>query len=179
MKQIIGWLAATVAGGLILSETESLIILIKKIPIFFKSVFELCWSALSSDYSLAGWLVLGLGIFALFGFLTVIFLLYALLRPDTESEYLNYTEDIIDGVLWRWSWNKNSIVNLVCYCQNCDAQLIFQDNYSYTNLICERCDFPRTSSQFTASVQGDQFYVLNATKREILRRVRKKQYPSN
>ena len=165
---------STVVGGLVLSEVEKLRNLIVKIfsPVWFIILF--LWDALNSDYSLNGWSIFIFGIFTIGGFGIVLMWFYLLLHPHTNPEYQNYTEDYIYGVKWRWSWNQGRISNLWCYCQICDAQLIYSEEFRHTHFICERCTYGQSAPQPTATVPGDRYYIVGAAEREIYRRIRTK-----
>ena len=109
------------------------------------------WRLIQSSYVIPGWVVLLLGLLALFGMICVAFyVVLPALRPvRKESQpFLSYTEDMIDGVKWRWIWsrlpgvNQYDIDNLWCFCPNCDAQLVVARGTGperETLLICERC----------------------------------------
>jgi hypothetical protein len=38
-----------------------------------------------------------------------------------------YTEDVIYGIKWRWTWNKGQLVDLSPHCRHCDAACITKD----------------------------------------------------
>ena len=147
------------------------------------------WTALLSYYSLPGWVFLIIGLFAFVGLAIGIAFLYNFLKPQKELEYRNYTEDMLQGAKWRWSWNGNKISNLWCFCPSCDAQLVYSEGYddmaSKTDFICERCSSSETGNYYgphnrvvTTVRGGDKDYALAATKREILRRIRTGEYSS-
>jgi hypothetical protein len=43
-----------------------------------------------------------------------------------KSPWLSYTEDWMDGFLWRWEWKKAEMTNLRGFCPTCRSQVIFR-----------------------------------------------------
>ena len=145
------------------------------------------WDALKSDYSLPGWAFLIFGLLALIGLVVVVAFLYNIFRPQEEPAYRKYTEDMLYGAKWRWSWNGDKISNLWCFCPTCDAQLVYNDGYdnmyTKTDFLCERCssnetgNYYRSHSRVVATIRGgDKDYALGAMEREIWRRIRTDEY---
>ena len=135
------------------------------------------WASMFSNYSLPGWLVLIAGVLSLLGILAVVLLL--ILRLQSQPNHVNYTEDLLYGAKWRWSWKGNKISDLWCFCPTCDAQLVYSEGFAETLFICERCPPDRTDGhrrspgRVIATIQGgDRQYALAAAEREILRRIR-------
>ena len=179
----------TVVGGLILSAIPQFRgFLVEAISWAWAGVTWV-WIALISNYSIPGWAFLIIGFFALVGLAKICVVLW----PENEPAYRNYTEDMLYGAKWRWSWNGDEISNLWCFCPNCDAQLIPREGYGSTDFICERCSPDRSDylyrshgldqphGQVVATVKGgDRHYAVGAAKREILRRIRTSEnVPSN
>ena len=159
------------------------------------------WIALISNYSIPGWAFLIIGLFALVGLLLLCVIFWFQVKPENEPAYRNYTQDMLYGAKWRWSWNGGEFSNLWCFCPNCDAQLIYREGYGSTDFICERCPSDEPNRQVVppfissrawerrpsdgadrhygsqgrviATIEGgDRFYAVDAAKREILRRIR-------
>ena len=86
------------------------------------------WSALIYYYSVPGWVLLIIGIFALVGLVSLA-LLYWVRRHPNEPAHRSYTEDMLYGAKWRWSWKGDEISNLWCFCPVCDAQLVYQRGF--------------------------------------------------
>ena len=129
--------------------------------------------------TMPGWVMLIIGFFAFVGIMKI----YLALRPRVEVDHKNYTQDMLYGAKWRWSWVGNNISNLLCLCPRCDAQLVYDNsscrnilpNIRKTDFICERC-----GNQIIASVEGGkESYALGAAEREILRRIRTNEYNSS
>lgn len=64
-----------------------------------------------------------------------------------QKNRCKYTQDIFYGIKWTWSWNKQSVVNLKCYCPTCNEELYYDDTVSYDKLtvrkfefVCEKCN---------------------------------------
>ena len=169
---------ATVAGGIILSAIPPLR------NFFFESMSWAwsgvigVWAALLSPYSVLGWALLIIGLFALTGLAVGLMWLLVVLRPQNEPAYRKYTEDMIDGAKWRWSWDDNEISNLWCFCPRCDAQLVPAEGWDETDFICERCPHSvsdlhdQSHGRVVATMNGGRYDSVNAVKREILRRIR-------
>ena len=167
----------TVVGGLILSAIlpKSRGFLVEAMSWTWAGVSWI-WAALISHYLIPGWALLIIGLLALAGLVQLCVVLW----PQNEPAYKNYTEDMLYGAKWRWSWNGSQISNLWCFCPRCDAQLVYGEDYFHkeTDFVCERCppdgtDLPRQShGRVVATVSGDRHYVVGAVEREILRRIR-------
>ena len=77
---------------------------------------------------------------------------------DSTPNFLNYHEDIFDGVLCRWEYKQPfrgapfRIENLLCYCQHCDFIIGTPNNHEQKCPSCSR-----------RTVKGDNtpFYVNN------------------
>ena len=98
-----------------------------------------------------------------------------------EPAYRNYTEDMLYGAKWRWSWAGGQILELWCFCPCCDAQLIYREDRfpAKTDFICERCPpdgsdhLYQSHGRVVATVEGgNRYYAVSAAEREIRRRIR-------
>ena len=173
----------TVVGGLVLAAIMSLI---PQLRAFFVNAtlwawrgVTRVWAALISNYSVPGWVFLIIGLFALVGLALLCVILWFRIKPEIEPKYKKYTEDMLYGAKWRWSWQGNEISNLWCFCPICDAQLVYSEGYAETYFICERCSPDRADRHYRAQGRviatvegGDRYYAESAAKREILRRIR-------
>ena len=182
-KVIIAGIISTVAGGLILSVIlPPLRDVLFKTPTWAWAGVVWVWDLLISHYSLPGWLLLIVGLYVLRCLIGSLRRGYEVLHAQDEPAYLGYTEDMLDGVKWRWSWNNNAISNLWCFCSRCDAQLVYDTDFGVTSLICERCPPDgidrqyRSRGRVVAAIDGDKDYAVDAAEREILRRIRTNQY---
>jgi hypothetical protein len=163
---------ATVIGGILLA-----IIFEAWIPLkdgFLWLWVQVTWlgSFFTENYSVKGWLLFGI---ILLGLTTVLRFINSLGTADMPV-YIQYVEDMIHGVQWRWRWNGNEIDRLWCYCPHCDLELVYDDSscsiYSRephkTAFICEHCNH----QTITSVPGGDKEYALSAVQREIRRRIR-------
>ena len=84
--------------------------------------------------------------------------------PNTTFKFLNYREDVIDGVLCRWDYKQPyhraqfRIENLLCYCRHCDF-IIGRPNHHE-----QRC--PSCSRRAVRS-DNSPFYTNNILREEI------------
>ena len=173
--------AGTVVGGLILAGILRLNGLFAKVVSGIWSGVSWLWGMLQSSHSMPGWVILVLGLLALFGLTIIGLLLKELLHGKKETAgptFQKYTEDMLDAVRWRWRWVDNRITNLWCFCPICDAQLVPEGDFTGTRFICERCPadgtvFPHGSrGRVVTEVMRDGQYAVDAAEREILRRIR-------
>ena len=183
-------IATTTIGSVV----AGLILLTLQLSGFLPEVVSWVWGSASwlagtlvSSHSIPGWAVLTLGLLALSGVITISMMVKEALRVGQEQPteeqpfFINYTEDMVDGVRWRWKWAGGSITNLWCFCPTCDAQLVAHEGMSETRFICERCPSDgsaarsRRRGRVVTSIEGrDSWYLVDAAGREILRRVRVK-----
>ena len=132
-----------------------------------------CWEALVLSYSLPGWALFILVLFAVAGITIIGVAVVSLIGKASVDEpwHASYVKDTIYGVEWRWRWVENRISDLWCYCPRCDAILVYNDRshfYEKTDFICENCNH----SVITSITGGDKAYALEAVTREIDRRIR-------
>lgn len=178
---------ATVVGGLILSALPQIRGFLADAMSWAWAGVTWIWTALISYYSMPGWAFLIVGLLALVSLVGILVGIYVVLRPKNEPEYKNYTEDILDGAKWRWSWTAGKISNLWCFCPSCDAQLVYSESYGEPAFICERCPpnefnryhchYDRPQGRVVTMVKGSNiYYAVSAAEREILRRIRVKEY---
>ena len=177
---------ATVVGGLILSLIPQLRDFFVQAMLWAWRIVTWIWAALIANYSAPGWVFLILGLFTLAG----LALLCTILWSQAVPAHRNYTEDMLYGAKWSWSWDGDELSNLWCFCPCCDAQLVhgYSQNFGQptkTDFICEHCsplesDFYREShGRVVVTKPGDRDYVVSAAKREILRRIRTGEFSSN
>ena len=169
----------TVVGGLILSFIPPLYDLFVGVISWIGAGISWIWTALLSDHLMPGWMFLIVGLLALIGVAAVCVIAWLSIWPKVEPTYVKYTEDMLYGAKWRWSWTGGTISDLWCFCPNCDAQLIYEEFLGQTHFICERCSPDgldhryRSHGQVVATVTGgNRYYAVSAAEREILRRIR-------
>ena len=181
-KRITIAVVGTVVGGLILAVVLKSHDLLAYVAWGVWNFGSWVTGALVTSHLIPGWTIAVVAPLALLsltvGSIVLVGLLRETIRGAHESPLLNYTEDILDGVKWRWIWSGNRIENLWCFCPNCDAQLVHDEGLSETRFICERCPSDGSLNsragrgQIVTTLHGDRQYVLAAAAREILRRIR-------
>jgi len=103
--------------------------------------------------------------------LVVFALYYTFFR--VQEDFYNYKDDTLYGVHWRWSWKKDTIMNLQCFCPSCDSVLVYENDFILhkTYFLCPTCD-----EQKAVIGGGDSKYSFGIVKREIQRKIRTKEY---
>ncbi len=146
------------------------------------TVFAAVWSALSqgwtlivNSYPVPGWLIL---VALLLACRAAYGLYKRAQRPSPITWQNSYIEDRMHSVVWRWRYVGGSIDDLLAFCPQCDAQLVYEergpdirrrlwdDRPNTTILHCETCSVPR------ATLEGDHRYAWARVEREIQRRIR-------
>lgn len=152
------WTVA-IGSGLILSTISVINDLINKEQIFntlFTMLSTICNTfILILNYRIRVWMLL-LGIIVMI----LLFVLYVKYIENTrekskESEFLQYTKDVILGYKWRWTWEKDFsgkyYIDALCpICSNCETPLV--DNFSgyggrYKCLRCQK-GYPKPLPEF-------------------------------
>ena len=179
-KAIVAGIVATVIGGIILSliirPTRGLLAAVASVG---AAVFTWAWTSLTASYPIPGWVVIIGGIFFL------VALMRFLRKLVAAAPHLGYTEDMIDGAKWRWSWTDKGISDPVGFCPICDAQLVcMEDDFSSKQaFVCERCPPDQNLSgpagfRVVATITAGSCYrARGAIEREILRRTRTGEFP--
>lgn len=171
-KTIASGLAVAIIGGLVVA------ILTGKATIFSSYLLravlwaweQILWigATLAAKYLTSGWVLLVMGLLALVGLLACLRLI---LEKWGQPPFKNYTEDRIEGLVWRWQWDIDKqaetfkTVNLTCFCPKCDTRLVWNGLEQY--LLCEQC--PRGYLEGLVSLERFKGKV----NREIERRVRR------
>ena len=174
--------AGTVVGGLILAVIPKTSGLVIKVVSWVWNAVSWGWGLLYSSHPVPGGVILVLSLLALFGLVIIGLLLKESLRGKEglgKPAFLDYTDDLVDGLRWRWRWRVNQIDGLWCFFPICDAELVHSENYGETDFICERCPSDGTLNPFgdrgrvVATVRGgNRYYAMSAAEREIRRRIR-------
>ena len=176
---VVGGLIVAVVGDLLQTVVLNSSSLLVKVGAWAWSIVSWIWAMLLSSHSMPGWVILVMGLLALFGLINIGLLLKERLQVTEDPRFRNYTEDVIDGVRWRWRWIGNQIAALCCFCLTCDAELVYDDGIYETRLICERCPSdgrinPKGSrGRLLTTVRGGgRGYAVASVEREIIRRIR-------
>lgn len=184
-REIIIGTICVVLGGIILDfflpVQENLLAIYNTVL----DVVSWAWSSILAYYSMPGWVYLAAIFAAIVGSMKLVRSL-DFSSDRIEPEFRTYTEDFIDGMIWRWDWRGSQIHNLNCFCPTCDAQLVCNNSLGCAEFICERCTTDPSQRTFhpigriIATMSGGGcYYAREATEREIYRRIRKKQTNKN
>lgn len=88
-------------------------------------------------------------ILIIIGFTIIKKIIKFLSKNDTSTnDWLNYTEDSIEGLKWRWKWRKNPLTHkwnvddIRIVCSNCGTSMNMDYNITYGDNFaeCPRCD---------------------------------------
>jgi len=107
-------------------------------------------------------------------FMSLIYFMIAKLLKKPDFYY--YTQDNLYGIVWKWSWKKEEIKNLLCHCPKCDTHLVYENDsiLHRTYFLCPKCDY-----EVGAIGGGDNNYALGIVHREIKRKVRVNEFVKN
>ena len=149
------------------------------------AVLTWVWTSVTASYPIPGWIVIIGGMIVLVALMRFIGGLLA------AAPHSGYTEDVIDGARWRWSWTSTGISTPVGFCPDCDLQLVCTGSIgpSQQAFVCERCPADpglpglpgmpsRVRFRVVATIAGSSCYgACQAIEREILRRFRTREFP--
>lgn len=147
------------------------VVLFVFVPSFKANIFV--WhhqikTLLVSSYSINGWVLLFLVLFAIIGFCFVLYKLYYV--EPRKSIYAHHTTQEIKGAVWKWHWNENKIEQLWCFCPTCNDELGYNHDHLLHTITfsCQQCN--KEISKFDAQNINA---VLTFVKNEIRRILRK------
>ena len=122
-KTIIVTIIGTVIGGIILQIFPHLYTILVEVIIHVWQAIAWVWNTFTSHHLIPGYVIVIVLLFAVGGLVRVYKRVHSAFQEENEPDYLSYKEDIIHGARWRWSWKRNKISDLWCFCPTCDAQL--------------------------------------------------------
>ncbi len=133
--------------------------------------------ALAVEYNIPEYLVvlIAITLFSMTAFLLV--LIYKIFEP----KYKLYKKDMFHDMIWKWKYKGDNIIDLWCYCPNCDSMLMVDDENckatvnlgeKVTFFICHECG----EHEVGRIKGGDRRYALKVVTREILAKIRLKTY---
>ena len=182
-KGIIIAVLGAVIAGLILKYFTMIYELFIELLFFIWRIIIWIYIEAIADHNIPGIVIAIMVIFSIFGLASLFFVIRNACGVDSELEFLEYKEDMIDGARWRWTWSGNRIDNLHAFCLYCDAELVAMPSLGETHFICERCNRNRNNRfgdrgwRTIATIpSGDPSYALEAIEREIHRRIRTNNY---
>jgi len=129
------------------------------------------------EYSVPEYLVI---IIPIVLFVMVIFLVVMVFKIF-EPKFKLYRADIFHGMLWKWKYKGDKIIDLWCYCPTCGSMLHVDDENckTTTNLgdkvtffICDTCN----EREIGRIKGGDRKYALKVIIRAILAKIRLKTF---
>lgn len=110
--------------------------IIKSVINYVKSLLINIFNFFTIKVSISLWiLILLIVIVIIFVIIPFIFRLIFLLKKAEPPFYLNYTEDIFDGVLYKWEYIDRRIENIDAFCPTCKCRLIDR----LTSKYCPSC----------------------------------------
>jgi hypothetical protein len=132
---------------------------------------------LSINYNIPEWLIIGVPIAF---FLMVVFIIILVVKI-LEPKYKLYRHDIFHGMIWKWKYSGDAIIDLWCYCPTCRESLIVDDENcnatknlgeKITFFVCQECG----GNEKGRIKGGDRKYALSIIKRAILAKIRLKSF---
>jgi len=94
-----------------------------------------------------------------------------------EPKYKMYKQDMFHGMLWKWKYKGERIIDLWCYCPTCKSMLHVDDENckatstlgdKTTFFICDTCN----EREIGRIKGGDRRYALKVVIRAILAKIR-------
>jgi hypothetical protein len=129
------------------------------------------WAYLLSPLSISHWLF---GLFVFLSALVVLGVLYLVAvvlfqkeKAQSPPSWASYTEDVFDGLRWRWRYQGTyiDIDSLAPYCPICDLRLVPIIGPSFVNKIwfkCEKCQEERGTYEGSLnSLQGQVIRLID------------------
>lgn len=96
-------------------------------------------------------------------------------QTENKNEWLNYTEDDIDGIKWKWFWQKNAlgkwnIENLRPICNKCGTSMKLHEIGSYDYADCPRCE--KSISEFKSPNKVEDIIIDNVHRNLYLDKIK-------
>jgi hypothetical protein len=128
---------------------------------------------LLATYSIPNWQLYLLLLCVVYAAVSVLLLLARPRQPKVTS----YRQDTFLDIIWRWSYQRKMVVDLWCFCPDCNTELVYTYTGSRsdqeTELFCERCDITKLRHD------GDKTYLLNRVIRLIERKIRTEEWKTS
>lgn len=132
---------------------------------------------LATQYNFPQWAIissfLAIGIMVVF----IIVLIIKIIEP----KYKMYRQDMFEGMLWKWKYKGDKVIDLWCYCPHCGSMLHVDDENCKTTttlgekttfFVCDTCD----EREIGRIKGGDRKYALKVVLRAILAKIRLKTF---
>jgi len=132
---------------------------------------------LSTEYGYPQWAVI---VTFLVLTLMVVFIIVLIVKI-VEPKHKQYRQDMFEGMLWKWHYKGDKIIDLWCYCPTCKSMLHVDDeNCNATSslgdkttfFVCDTCD----EKEVGRIKGGDRKYALKIIIRAILAKIRLKTF---
>ncbi|WP_417332377.1 hypothetical protein [Halarcobacter sp.] len=104
---------------------------------------------------------------------TILIVAIKLIRKNRSK----YIEDNFYNIKWTWTWHKNDIANLECFCPTCGESLYYDDTTSKFTLEVSKIDFICDKCQKVMGSIANENNKLNSSqlvKKEIQRLIYRK-----
>lgn len=132
---------------------------------------------LAKNYDFPQWVIVISIIALIFMFVFIVVLTIKIFEP----KYKMYRQDMFEGMLWKWKYKGENIIDLWCYCPTCKSMLHVDDENckatttlgdKMTYFICDKCD----EKEIGRIKGGDRRYALKVIIRAILAKIRLKTF---
>jgi len=132
---------------------------------------------LSIQYGFPEWIIL----ISFLALVLMIIFIIVLVVKIFEPKHKMYRKDMFEGMLWKWKYKGDKVIDLWCYCPTCGTMLHVDDENckTTTNLgekttffICNTCD----EREIGRIKGGDRRYALKVIIRAILAKIRLKTF---
>lgn len=197
-KHVWGGAISTVIGGIALTAILSEVALNKYVAIvcYIWAIVVSIWGWVETTHAVYGWGLIALSalsVLAVYLLASRAIKTYKIVKRERDlPDYLSYTSEELYGVVWKWTWEKNSNGEfhpsdiLKAYCPECSSQLSVSTGGSL-EIECVKHDcrwqwhsynhnFNRTTGENdTITYRG--FYLKLTT--EIDRMVRSEEYKNH
>lgn len=128
---------------------------------------------LASQYGFPEWVIIATFVAILIMLVFIIALVIKIIEPKHKL----YKQDMFEGMLWKWKYKGEKIIDLWCYCPTCGSMLHVDDENCKTTtslgekttfFICDTCG----EREIGRIKGGDRRYALKVVTRAILAKIR-------
>jgi len=132
---------------------------------------------LAQQYNFPEWAIIGSFLAIVIMLIFIIVLIVKILEPKHKM----YRQDKFHGMMWKWKYKNDRIVDLWCYCPTCNSMLHVDDENckatstlgdKTTFFICDTCN----EREIGRIKGGDRRYALKVVIRAILAKIRLNTY---
>ena len=132
---------------------------------------------IAQQYNVPEYLVIITPVFIFIVVISLIFLAFKIFEP----KYKMYRADMFHGMLWKWKYKGDRVIDLWCYCPKCTSMLLVDDEScsatmtlgeKYTYFVCHECG----DNEVGRIQGGDRNYALKVIIRAILAKIRLKTF---